>query len=197
MEDDYDSEFRYSRPPLPSLQSLDSSGRVIYLGSMSKVLFPSLRIGYAVLPESLVEKFAALRTVVDEHGPLIDQAVLAEFIEAGALYAHIRRSRAKYGERLDTFLESASKLGLPLSFPYTDGGMNLTGFLNSAARDQEYSMRLQQNGLDIPALSQYSLRPTRPGLVFGFTAFEPQAIRESLKRVALALHRRPENRGTQ
>jgi GntR family transcriptional regulator/MocR family aminotransferase len=200
VEDDYDSEFRYSRPPLPSLQSLDSSGRVIYVGSMSKVLFPSLRIGYVVLPASLVEKFAILRAALDDHGPLIDQATLAEFIETGAFHAHIRRCRTQYGERLETFIESASKLGLPLSFPHTDGGMNLAGFFDypgsagdraqGAEHDREYSKRLQQNGLDVPPLSHYSLRPTRPGLVFGFTAFDPQTIRESVKRAALALHRR-------
>jgi GntR family transcriptional regulator/MocR family aminotransferase len=187
VEDDYDSEFRYSRAPLPSLQSLDLSGQVIYVGSMSKVLFPSLRIGYVVLPVSLVENFAALRAVLDDHGPLIDQATLAEFIEEGALSTHIRRSRGKYGQRLETFLESVSKLGLPLSFPHTDGGMNVAGFLNDGAQDKEYSKRLKRNGLDVPPLSRYSLRPTRPGLVFGFTAFEPQTIRESMKRVAHAL----------
>lgn len=203
VEDDYDSEFRYSRPPLPSLQSLDPSGRVIYVGSMSKVLFPSLRIGYVVLPASLVEKFATLRAVLDDHGPLIDQATLAEFIEAGALHAHIRRCRSQYGERLASFIESAFKLGLPLSFPHTDGGMNLAGFLpeqcvnsiaardhtNGTAQDKKYSKRLQHHGLDVPPLSLYSLRPTHPGLVFGFTAFEPHTIRESMKRVALALPR--------
>jgi GntR family transcriptional regulator/MocR family aminotransferase len=180
---------------------------------MSKVLFPSLRIGYVVLPASLVAKFAALRTVLDDHGPLIDQATLAEFIEAGALHAHIRRCRNQYGERLASFVESASKLGLPLSFPHTDGGMNLAGFFNhvetaapdspaeqsaprnlardrnrGTAQDKKYSKRLQQNGLDVPPLSHYSLHPTRPGLVFGFTALQPQAIRESMRRVARALH---------
>jgi GntR family transcriptional regulator/MocR family aminotransferase len=184
VEDDYDSEFRYSRPPLPSLQSLDSSGQVIYVGSMSKVLFPSLRIGYVVLPVSLVDRFAAVRAVLDDHGPTIDQATLAEFIEAGAFHAHIRRSRGQYGQRRDVFTESVTRLGLPLSFPHTDGGMNLAGFLEGAARDDEYAKQLQQNGLDVPALSHYALRPTRPGLVFGFTAFEPPMIRESLRRVA-------------
>jgi GntR family transcriptional regulator/MocR family aminotransferase len=187
VEDDYDSEFRYSRPPFPSLQSLDRSARVIYVGSMSKVLFPSLRVGYVVLPASLVEKFAALRSVLDDHGPLIDQATLAEFVETGALHTHIRRSRGHYGERLTTFVESASRLGLPFSFPHTDGGMNLAGFLDDAARDEEYAKCLQQNGIDVPPLSRYSLRPTRPGLVFGFKTFEHQTIRESLKRVAIAL----------
>ena len=194
VEDDYDSEFRYSRPPLPSLQSLDRSGRVIYIGSMSKVLFPSLRIGYVVLPASLVEEFAALRSVLDDHGPLIDQATLAQFIDAGAFYTHIRRSRREYGERLQTFMESASKLQLPLSFPYTDGGMNLTGFLDSTEHDRECSDRLKAVGMEIPALSQYSLRPTRAGLVFGFTAFEQRTTQESMKRVALAFQRQRKGR---
>ena len=99
VEDDYDSEFRYSRAPLPSLQGLDSSDRVIYVGSASKALFPSLRIGYAVLPQSLVEGFGRLRVAVDEHGPLIDQSTLAAFIESGAFYRHIRRSRREYALR--------------------------------------------------------------------------------------------------
>ena len=194
IEDDYDSEFRYSRPPLPSLQSLDSSGRVIYIGSMSKVLFPSLRIGYVVLPASLVQEFTALRSVLDDHGPLIDQATLAQFIDAGAFYSHIRRSRRAYGERLQTFIESASKLLLPLSFPYIDGGMNLTGFLDSTEDDRECSDRLKSIGIEIPALSQYSLRPTRPGLVFGFTAFEQRTTQEQMKRVALVFQRRRKGR---
>ena len=188
VEDDYDSEFRYSRPPLPSLQSLDSSQRVIYLGSTSKALFPSLRIGYAVLPTSLVEKFAKLRAVVDEHGPLIDQATLAEFIESGAFYRHIRRSRREYAARLEVFLESATKFDVPLNFPYIDGGMNLAGFLRDGAEDAECSRRLKKEGLEIPALSRYSLRAISPGLLFGFTAFEAKTIRKSMQRVARTLH---------
>jgi GntR family transcriptional regulator / MocR family aminotransferase len=185
VEDDYDSEFRYSRAPLPSLHSLDSSQRVIYVGSTSKALFPSLRIGYAVLPIALVEKFAKLRATVDEHGPLIDQGTLAEFIENGAFYRHIRRSRREYALRLEVFLDSATKFDLPVSFPYTDGGMNLAGFLTSAAGDAECSRSLEKKGLEVPALSRYSLRATSPGLLFGFTAFEPNTIRKS---VLLASH---------
>jgi GntR family transcriptional regulator/MocR family aminotransferase len=181
VEDDYDSEFRYSRAPLPSLQSLDSSERVIYVGSTSKALFPSLRIGYAVLPIALVEKFAKLRAAVDEHGPLIDQGTLAEFIESGAFYRHMRRSRREYALRLEVFLDSVTKFDLPLSFPYTDGGMNLAGFLRSAAGDAECSRRLEKKGLEVPALSRYSLRATSPGLLFGFTAFAPNTIRASMQ----------------
>jgi GntR family transcriptional regulator / MocR family aminotransferase len=187
VEDDYDSEYRYARPPLASLQSLDSSQRVIYVGSMSKVLFPSLRIGYAVLPESLVEPVAAARSVLDDHGPLIDQVTLAEFIESGAFYTHIRRSRNEYARRLDAFVETARELDLRLTFPHTDGGMNVAGFLDTATQESTYALALSRLGMDIPPLSHYSLKRTRPGLVFGFTAFEPDVIRDALKSVAKAL----------
>lgn len=190
VEDDYDSEFRYSRAPLPSLQSLDSSQRVIYVGSTSKVLFPSLRIGYAVLPVSLVEDFARLRAVLDEHGPWIDQAALAEFIESGALYRHIRRCRRAYAQRLTAFQDSASQFDLPIRFPHTDGGMNQAGFLSCPGSDKEHSLRLSREGLEIPPLSRYSLRAISPGLLFGFTAFEPNTIRRSIKLVSRALNAR-------
>ncbi len=188
IEDDYDSEFRYSRPPTPSLHSLDPSGRVIYLGSMSKVLFPSLRVGYVVLPEELVERFETLRLTMDDHGPLVDQAALAEFIESGAFYSHIRRCRKSYANKLEVFLASSRKYENPMSFPFTDGGMNLTGYLffpktNADRATQE----LQRHGLDIPSLSSYGIQRQRSGLVFGFTAFDLKTIKSSMEKVAWVL----------
>jgi GntR family transcriptional regulator/MocR family aminotransferase len=189
VEDDYDSEFRYSRAPLPSLQGLDSSERVIYVGSTSKALFPALRIGFAVLPPSLINKFGELKSAVDEHGPLIDQGTLAEFIESGAFYGHIRRSRKEYSRRMETLLDSAAKFDLPVSFPHADGGMNLAGFLNREGEDSVFSRQLQKKGLEIPALSRYSLRKKSLGLLFGFTAFEPHIIRRSIQVASQVLHR--------
>ena len=188
VEDDYDSEFRYSRAPLPSLQGMDSSERVIYVGSTSKALFPSLRIGFAVLPLSIMNQFGELKSAVDEYGPLIDQATLAEFIESGAFYGHIRRSRREYSLRLEMLLDSAAKFDLPLSFPHADGGMNLAGFLNRAGEDSAFSRKLQKRGLEIPALSRYSLRGKSMGLLFGFTAFEPGVIRRSIQLASQVLH---------
>jgi GntR family transcriptional regulator/MocR family aminotransferase len=187
VEDDYDSEYRYSRPPIPSLHSLDSAGRVIYVGSMSKVLFPSLRIGYLVLPPALVDRFAALRSVVDDHGPLVDQATLAAFIDGGAFYTHIRRSRRAYGERQHVFLETARRTGLPLTFSHTDGGMNLLGNLPAGTDDGRVSRRLEKAGFDVPALSAYALRRPASGLVFGYTAFEPAVLRREVSRLARAM----------
>lgn len=188
VEDDYDSEFRYSRAPLPSLHSFETCGRVIYLGSMSKVLFPSLRIGYLVLPPELVESFERLRLIVDDHGPLVDQATLAAFISSGAFYKHIRRCRKIYGERLATFLESAEKNRLPLDFPFTDGGMNQAGFFLKTKTDATVaSNKLSQLGLDIPSLQHFSIGKARSGLVFGFTAFDHAKIRSSMAIVGKAL----------
>ena len=191
VEDDYDSEFRYIAPPLPSLQSLDSGHRVIYVGTFSKLLFPSLRLGYAVLPKSLVEPFTELKITAEDHGPMIDQATLAAFLDSGAFYSHIRRCRKNYAERQQVFLDAIQKGSLPLEFRYRDGGMNLTGFLPADCNDTKWSERLKIAGFDVPALSQYAASPTERGLVFGFTAFTPTQIRRGVEKIlSLGLDRR-------
>ncbi|MBS0265658.1 MAG: PLP-dependent aminotransferase family protein [Planctomycetes bacterium] len=188
IEDDYDSEFRYAQTPLPSLHGLDSHRRVIYVASMSKVLFPSLRIGYVVLPPELIEPFAELRATVDDHGPLIDQATLGEFVASGEFYRHIRRCRKVYASRLETFLESADEEQLPLTFPFTDGGMNQAGFfVDSTLNDLAAEQRLEQAGITAPALSRFAMRATRPGLLFGFTAFIGTTLRSTIRRIASVL----------
>ncbi len=187
IEDDYDSELRYTAPPLPSLQSLDQSGRVIYVGTFSKLLFPSLRLGYAVVPEPLIDEFNALKHLIDDHLPLVDQATLAEFLESGGFYAHIRRCRRAYAERQALFLRLFKASNLPLVFEHTDGGMNLTGFLPEGTDDGLWSTCLLQAGFDVPALSHFALGPTRPGLVFGFTAFKPDVLKSAFERMRTAL----------
>ena len=187
VEDDYDSELRYGAAPLPSLQSLDRNGRVIYVGTFSKLLFPSLRLGYVVLPDPLLDRFIELKHLTDDHLPLIDQATLASFLETGAFYSHIRRCRRAYAQRQAAFLRLFGSGELPLRFPYTDGGMNLAGFLPPGTDDRVWSQRLSEGGFDVPPLSRYAERPTRPGLVFGFTAFTPDVIGASFARVARIL----------
>lgn len=183
IEDDYDSELRYGAPPLPSLQSLDRSGRVTYVGTFSKLLFPSLRLGYVVLPEPLLDGFVRIKHLIDDHLPLIDQATLALFLESGAFYSHIRRCRRAYAERQSLFLKLFRKSDLPLKFKYTDGGMNLTGFLPVGTDDRKWSARLERAGFDVPSLSHYAVRKVDPGLVFGFTAFDPATIRTAFERM--------------
>src|SRR5438093_2969863 len=105
FEDDYDAEFRFTVPPLPSLQGMDNSCRVIYAGTMGKVLCPSLRLGYIVAPEPLVDSMVKIRSVMDQHSPPIDQATLARFIAEGFFLSHIKRMRKLYSERRDYFVE--------------------------------------------------------------------------------------------
>jgi GntR family transcriptional regulator/MocR family aminotransferase len=188
VEDDYDSELRYARAPLPSLHGLGGAGRVIYVGTMSKVLFPALRIGYLVLPPELVAPFAALRTVVDDQGPMVDQAALAGFLEGGHFYAHLRRCRREYAGRLAAFLEVAREVSAPLDFLHPDGGMNLCGLWRGPPDDgAAVSRRLAEQGFDLPPLEQYALADRRRGFVFGFSAFTPGAIRAAWRRLAPAL----------
>lgn len=184
IEDDYDSEFRYSSPPLPSLQNLDENRRVIYVGTFSKILFPSLRIGYAVLPPELIDRFSSLKHIAEDHGPLIDQATLAAFMDSGAFHTHLRRCRRQYGERHESFLEAVSRYGLPLHFPVKDGGMNIAGLLPDGTNDLYYTEQLRLSGFDVPPLSKYAISNLRPGLLFGFTAFEPRIIRRSVEKLA-------------
>ncbi|HSP35861.1 MAG TPA: PLP-dependent aminotransferase family protein [Thermoanaerobaculia bacterium] len=183
IEDDYDSELRYGAAPLPSLQSLDTSGRLIYTGTFSKVLFPSLRLGYVVVPDALVDRFIELKHLSDDHLPLLDQATLALFLESGAFYSHIRRCRREYASRHALFLDLFAKAELPLTFEHTDGGMNVVAYLPEGSDDVAWSNRLQEAGFDVPALSHYAIEPTRPGLVFGFTAFTDDTIRSEFKRM--------------
>jgi GntR family transcriptional regulator/MocR family aminotransferase len=187
IEDDYDSDFRYRTLPFPSLQSMDTHGKVIYLGTFSKALFPSLRVGYIALPDALVDDFERVKFAADQHGPLLEHATLSEFIEQGGMHAHIRRCRKHYAIRQEAFLDSATRLGLPLDFRYTDGGVNLTGFLEQGMDDHACSTKLREAGIEIPSLTFYSMKPSLPGLVFGYTAFTPRQIHTTLRDVARIL----------
>ena len=189
IEDDYDSELRYGAAPLPSLQSLDASGRLIYTGTFSKILFPSLRLGYVVMPDALLDRFIDLKHLNDDHLPLLDQAALALFLESGAFYSHIRRCRREYAQRHALFLDLFARADLPLTFEHTDGGMNVVGYLPRGSDDAAWSRRLHDAGFDVPALSDYAIEPVRPGLVFGFTAFTIDQLRTEFKRLRPVLEK--------
>ena len=113
IEDDYDSEHRYTGRPLEALQGLDAEGRVVYVGTFSKVLFPALRLGYLVVPPDLTGAFTVARELVDRHPPTVEQAVLAEFIAAGHFGRHLRRMRALYAARQEALIEKKSHISSP------------------------------------------------------------------------------------
>src|SRR5712692_9445262 len=128
LEDDYDSEYRFSGRPLEALQGLDRTNRVIYLGTFSKVLFPALRLGYLIVPETLVDHFVAARRLMDRHSPTLDQITLADFLLEGHFARHIRRMRALYEQRHDLLVEKASQeLGEWMEPVKTSTGLHLVG----------------------------------------------------------------------
>lgn len=182
IEDDYDSEFRYRDRPMPSLQGLDQGGCVIYVGSFSKVLFPSLRIGYIVAPLNLVNLFRKLKEVGTGPSAAIEQATTAIFMEQGFFATHVRQMRKVYRERREAFIHEAKKYfsGL-IDFPKIDAGMDVMGYLNENTSDIQLSRRFQAAGIDAPPLSGYSLRECEPGLLFGFTAYTPVQIRLAMQ----------------
>ena len=189
LEDAYDSEYRYAGRPLAALQGLDGDGRVIYLGTFSKVMLPSLRIGYLVLPPDLVDAFVAARSVADRHSPSVEQAALADFIVDGQLDRHIRRMRMLYAERQAALIDAAKRdLRGVLDVPASDAGMHVVGWLPAGADDVAASASAAANRVEAPALSQYYLGAAeRPGLVLGYAAVPANEARAAVRRLAVAL----------
>jgi GntR family transcriptional regulator/MocR family aminotransferase len=190
FEDDHNSEFRYTGPPLPCLQGLDNAGRVIYAGTMSKTLYPSLRLGYILAPEQLVEPMIKIRAVMDQHSPAIDQATLARFLTEGFFLSHIKRMRKLYSDRREFFIEQFNNLlskYFILEIP--EAGLHFVAWL----RRKE----------DLPAITQVcgeiGMRPSplsscfmkvepKAALTFGFAAWSRAQIREGLSKFAAALN---------
>jgi GntR family transcriptional regulator/MocR family aminotransferase len=184
IEDDYDSEYRYGNMPIASLQGLDTNARVIYIGTFSKVLFPSLRMGYLVIPSDLVHRFLAVRCAMDLGPPTFYQDVLADFIGEGHFARHVRRMRVLYGERRSAMVASLRKeLGSVVGILGSEAGMYLTVTLEDRSRDLEVAERAARQSLWTWPLSPSYLGPgARQGLILGFgsTAAEeiPRAVRK-------------------
>lgn len=189
LEDDYDSEYRYAGRPLAALQGIDSHDRVIYVGTFSKVLFPSLRLGYLVVPRSLAESFIRARSLTDSHSPTLVQAVLAEFLSEGHFERHLRRMRHLYAERQQVFQRAASReLSGLLEIEPSDAGMHLIGWLPNGADDQAIANHAAANGVVVTPLSALSMQPLeRPGWLLGFTALNARGIREGVLKLARLL----------
>jgi GntR family transcriptional regulator/MocR family aminotransferase len=193
LEDDYDSEYRYGSRPIPSLQGLAESDQVIYTGTFSKVLFPSLRLGYLVVPDALVDTFSIVRSIATGPSSTMEQAVLTRFIEQGHFGRHLRRMRALYQERLMSLQEAVTEdLAGVIDLAPTGAGLHAVGTLPAGVDDQRVLARAAQAGLDfIPLSSLYQGSDVRHGLVFGFAPFTPATIRTSVRTFAQVLARRP------
>lgn len=186
LEDDYDSEFRYVGRPLASLQGLDTDDRVIYLGNFSKVLFQSLRIGYLVLPQTLVEPFLAVRRLVDMHSPLLEQAALADFIAEGHYTRHLARMRRLYGGRRLALLEAIKDLPLEMDAP--EAGLHCIGWLPLGMDDRRVVQNALAQGLEVWPVSHACLEPLeRGGLLLGYGSPNAQALQDGIRRLGAAL----------
>lgn len=198
FEDDYDAEFRFAGPPLPSLQGIDNASRVIYAGTVSKILYPSLRLGYIVAPEPLVDALVKIRSAMDQHSSPIDQATLARFITEGFFLSHIRRMRKIYADRRDVFIKQFNELlGDRFTLQVPEAGLNIVAWLK---REEDFPMIRRvthEIGVRPSSLSFFCVKAKlKPAFVFGFAAWTPTQIRESLTKLASAL-RDTERKSTQ
>jgi GntR family transcriptional regulator/MocR family aminotransferase len=178
IEDDYDGEFRYSSRPLDALQTLDRDDSVCYVGTFSKCLFPTLRLGYAVLPSWLRTAFAQAKHLVDWHGDVLAQDTLAAFIAEGHLVRHVRHMRKLYAERREVLLESLQRHGRgALKIYSSDAGLHLAVQLDDAIDAATVLERALANGINLEALSGYSKDDaTMNGLAFGLGMIESARI---------------------
>lgn len=201
VEDDYASEFRYSGRPLASLQGLDDFGRVIYVGTLNKALFPGLRLGYAVVPPPLIRPFAEMRNLTDRQPPSLNQMVAAEFMQRGYLAGHIRRMREQYRGQRDALVSALGRLaGDWLSVDVPDQGMHLVAYLRDSVSKSDIA--IEQAGLSMGVVARamsrlYVSAPPRHALMLGFSGYSPRAISSAVVRLASVLSargNRPRNR---
>ena len=189
IEDDYDSEYRYGSLPIASLQGLDRNARVIYIGTFSKVMFPSLRLGYLVIPVDLIERFAAMRQVMDICPTHITQAVMSDFIREGHFARHVRRMRPIYAERRRVLVaELERQLGDNVTIMGDQAGMHLAIFLTPGRDDRKIAATAARQSLWLsPLSSSYVGRTPRHGFVLGFGNTKaneiPQAVRHLRKLI--------------
>jgi GntR family transcriptional regulator/MocR family aminotransferase len=192
FEDDHNSEFRYTGPPLPCLQGLDHVGRVIYSGTLSKILYPSLRLGYILAPEQLVEPMIKIRAVMDQHSPAIDQATLARFLTEGFFLSHIKRMRKLYSDRRQFFIEQFNNLlGKYFTLEIPEAGLHFVAWV----RQKEHMPLITRVCTEIgirpsPLSSCFMKAEPEPALTFGFAAWSRAQIREGLSKLASALNSR-------
>lgn len=186
IEDDYDSEYRYSSRPIPALQGLDCDRSVIYIGTFSKVLFPSLRIGYLVVPKNLQSLFGRAKWLCDRQSPLIEQQVLTDFINEGHLERHIRKMRNLYDLRRQTLVAALQKyFGQKVTISGENAGIHLTIEIKTNLNDEEAIEKARQVGVGLTSLQKYYLQTKNKGeFLLGYSELDEWQIKEGIRRLA-------------
>ncbi|HYE49908.1 MAG TPA: PLP-dependent aminotransferase family protein [Azospirillaceae bacterium] len=192
LEDDSDGGFRYAGKPLAALKGLDEHGSVLHAGGFDRVLFPSLRVAYLVVPAELAERAAALRAALDLHVPLMEQMALADFMTEGHLASHIRRARQTYQERQEALVEAAERRwsGAVELVP-SAAGLHAVAKLAPGLSDTALQDLAARHSVEVAALSPHYAGPgpRTQGLVLGFAAFGPALINRAAERLAVVLER--------
>jgi GntR family transcriptional regulator/MocR family aminotransferase len=190
FEDDHNSEFRYTGPPLPCLQGLDNVGCVIYAGTLSKILYPSLRLGYILAPEKLVEPMIKIRAVMDQHSPAIDQATLARFLTQGFFLSHIKRMRKLYSDRREYFIKQFnSLLSKYFILEIPEAGLHFVAWLRRKTDLPLITRVCAEIGIRPSPLSSCFIKAEpEAALTFGFAAWSRAQIREGLSKLAATLN---------
>jgi GntR family transcriptional regulator/MocR family aminotransferase len=186
IEDDYDSEFRYAGRPLASLQGLDRNGTVIYVATLSKVLFPGLRLGFAVVPKSLVSAFRGARFLTDRSPPSLLQAIAADFMHEGHLASHIRRMRQRYRQARDVLVSSLEQhLAGVADVEVPECGIQLVLHFRASVSDVAIAEAARAQGIVVKAVSPHYLSaPPRQGLVLGYSGFDDRRLKAAAAKLA-------------
>ena len=186
IEDDYDGELRYNGRPLAALQGLDEDGRVAYLGTFSKVLFPALRLAYVVLPPALLDPFVQAKSLVDRGAPTLTQAAVADFITEGHFERHLRQLRLAYGRRR-AVLVAALETYLPGRVRYVRlaAGLHVMVYLEEGVAETAVVQQAAAVGVGVyPGASYHLERPAPPSILLGFSGLEEAEIEEGIRRLA-------------
>ncbi len=206
IEDDYDSEYRFRGHPIPAMQGLDDSGRVIYVGTLSKTMFPSIRVAYVVVPKKLVAGFRSALNVTGQHPPLFLQAALAEFITEGFFSTHLKRMRRLYARRMQDFVACCQeRLGDWLTVEQRDTGMQVAGWFTQPLDDGVVLAAARRRAVDFARISSH-YRFSRPahGLFLGYAGVDRDHAERGVERLRMAFQdiesrdrgRRCEKRGS-
>jgi GntR family transcriptional regulator / MocR family aminotransferase len=189
IEDDYDGEYRYVSRPLPALKSLDRDGRVLYAGTFSKVLFPSLRLAYLVVPEAQVERFEEINELLAGGSPELTQAIVTAFIKEGHFARHIQRMRKLYAARREaTKAGLETVLGEHLRIDSPPGGMHLILRLQGRRSDRRLAARMREEGLYAEALTDWTIgNDAASALFLGFTNIDSRRTAENFGKRILRL----------
>ena len=189
IEDDFDGEYRFQGRPVPAIQSMDRSGRVIYVGTFAKLLFPALRLGFMVLPMELAGRIANALSTTGQFAPLLLQAALADFITEGHMSRHLKRMRRIYAQRRQLFRDIVTeRLRDEITLSPAEAGIQVVGYLREGIDDIKVSQAAARRAINVSPLSKYFQNTTATqGLVLGYAACDAAQMRDGVERLAQAI----------